>query len=109
MLGRVRYACGVQVSSVAPGGGLEDERDSWRVGCRPAGERNLAEKEDSASRCREGKVNIATEGLASWSRTVRRPEIPSSWGSRVWGLSPERMPTSVRELGRAVAWTFWRW
>lgn len=35
--------------------------------------------------------------------------MPISCGSRVWGLSVERIPTSVRCFELEVAWTGWRW
>jgi hypothetical protein len=98
VLGRVRYACGEQDEGEdeKEGGGLGELRRSWRVGWRPVGDRNWAEKLDSASRWRDAKVNIVGDGFESWPRTVKRPEMPISCGSSVCGLSVDRMPTSVR-------------
>lgn len=96
----MKYPCKRQVSSVGDfAGGEGEEIDSWRVGWRPVGGRKWAWKEEEESLCREGKENNVGEGVVDCPRTVKRPEMPISWGSRVLGEVWERMPISVRIVG----------
>ena len=96
--GRVRWAWREQVCD--SDGGLGELICSWRLGWRPVGLRNVAEKDEDREWWRAGKAKSVGEGLVSSPMTVRKPARLSSSSSM--GFSLERMPTSSRSFDTII-------